>query len=113
MPMALRPNKEKKMAKQKGARANKPNDSFGTLNDESLYRGKYRGDVWKEEEEDTTNEQKTEETDSEPKIVLQGGLIDMIVTLDEIKKDIPEGKYLKMMNIMKVMNDSLKDLPEP
>jgi hypothetical protein len=66
MPMALRPNKEKKMAKQKGARANKPNDSFGTLNNASLYRGKYREDVWKEEEEDTTNEQKTEETNPDP-----------------------------------------------
>ena len=49
----------------------------------------------------------------EPKIILQGGLIDMINTLDEIKKEIPEGKYLKMMNIMKVMNDSLKKLPHP
>ena len=55
----------------------------------------------------------TEETDSEPKIVLQGGLIDMINILDEIKKDIPEGKYLEMMNIMKVMNDSLKQVPHP
>jgi hypothetical protein len=51
--------------------------------------------------------------ETDPKIILQGGLIDMINTLDEIKKDIPEGKYLKMMNIMKVMNDSLKKLPHP
>ena len=52
MPMALRPNEEKKMAKQKGARANKPNDSFGTVNNTSLYRNKYRDDVYKEDEED-------------------------------------------------------------
>ena len=55
----------------------------------------------------------TNNEETEPKIVLQGGLIDMINTLDEIKKEIPEGKYLKMMNIMKVMNDSLKKLPHP
>lgn len=59
--------------------------------------------------EDSTDPNNDEK---EPKIVLQGGLIDMINTLDEIKKEIPEGKYLKMMNIMKVMNDSLKKLPE-
>ncbi len=55
----------------------------------------------------------TNNEETEPKIVLQGGLIDMINTLDEIKKEIPEGKYLKMMNIMKKMNDSLKKLPHP
>jgi hypothetical protein len=66
MPMALRPIKEKKMAKQKGARANKPNDSFGTLNDKSLYRGKYRDDVYKDDEEDTTDEQKAEEESPDP-----------------------------------------------
>ena len=34
------------MAKRvKGHRANKPNDSFGTVNDEKLYRGKHREDV--------------------------------------------------------------------
>ena len=42
------------MAKQvKGARANKPNDSFGTINNPNLYRGKYREDVYKDEEEQT------------------------------------------------------------
>lgn len=40
------------MAKQKvrGHRANKPNDSFGTVNDEGLYRGKYRDEVYDEED---------------------------------------------------------------
>ena len=39
------------MAK-KGIRANKPEDEKGTINDPNLYRGKYREDVNKEDEED-------------------------------------------------------------
>ena len=39
------------MAKQvKGARANKPNDSFGVVNNNNLYRGKYREEVYKDDE---------------------------------------------------------------
>jgi hypothetical protein len=45
------------MAKQKGHRANKPNDSFGTVNDANLYRGKYREEVYQEDEESTTEEE--------------------------------------------------------
>ena len=55
------------MAKQvKGVRANKPNDSFGTINEPSLYRGKYREDVYKDEEEEQQVEQeaKQDETDT-------------------------------------------------
>lgn len=40
------------MAKQKGHRANKANDSFGTINDEQLYRGKYRDEVYQDDDED-------------------------------------------------------------
>jgi hypothetical protein len=41
------------MAKQvKGARANKPNDSFGVVNNSNLYKNKYREDVDKEDEDD-------------------------------------------------------------
>jgi hypothetical protein len=40
------------MAKQKGHRANKANDSFGTVNDDSLYRGKYRDEVYQDDDED-------------------------------------------------------------
>ena len=40
------------MAKPKGHRANKPNDSFGAINDEALYRGKYREEVYKDDDED-------------------------------------------------------------
>lgn len=42
------------MAKPKGHRANKPNDSFGTINDEALYRGKYREEVYKDDDEEAT-----------------------------------------------------------
>ena len=36
----------------KGARANKPNDSFGVMNDPNVYRNKYREDVYKDEEDE-------------------------------------------------------------
>ena len=49
------------MAKQvRGARANKPNDSDGVINNPNLYRNKYREDVYKDEEE------QVEETQVDP-----------------------------------------------
>ena len=55
------------MAKRvKGHRANKPNDSFGTVNNDSLYRGKYREEVDKDDDEDTEEElEAQEDTDEE------------------------------------------------
>jgi hypothetical protein len=38
--------------KPKGHRANKPNDSFGTVNSDTLYRNKYRDEVYKEEDDE-------------------------------------------------------------
>ena len=56
------------MAKQKGHRANKPNDSFGTINDPQLYRGSYREEVYKEDEEDVeAKDPSTEEATPEQK----------------------------------------------
>jgi len=53
------------MAKQvRGARANKPNDSFGTINNPNLYRGKYREDVYKDDEEENV-EAKSEDVGTE------------------------------------------------
>jgi len=49
------------MAKPKGHRANKANDSFGTINDENLYRGKYRDEVYKEDDEDAVEQDPSEE----------------------------------------------------
>ena len=40
------------MAKAKGHRANKPNDSFGTINNSNLYRGAYKEDVYKDDEDE-------------------------------------------------------------
>ena len=40
------------MAKPKGHRANKANDSFGTINNDQLYRGKYREDVYVDEDDE-------------------------------------------------------------
>ena len=49
------------MAKQvRGARANKPNDSDGVINNPNLYRNKYREDVYKDDGE------QTEETQVDP-----------------------------------------------
>jgi len=51
--------------KQRGARAHKPNDSFGTINNESLYKGKYRDDVYKDDE-DEENLEATEAKEETP-----------------------------------------------
>ena len=58
------------MAKPKGHRANKANDSFGTINDNNLYRGKYREEVYQDEDEvataeDPSQEEATPETQEE------------------------------------------------
>ena len=49
------------MAKARGHRANKANDSFGTINNDALYKGKYREEVYKEDDEETNVE--TQEAD--------------------------------------------------
>lgn len=52
------------MAKQvKGVRANKPNDSFGTINEPNLYRGKYREDVYKDDDEEQQTEQEARQAE--------------------------------------------------
>jgi anion-transporting ArsA/GET3 family ATPase len=48
------------MAKQKGHRANKPQDGKGTVNDPNLYRNKYREDVYKDDEENVEVETKSD-----------------------------------------------------
>jgi len=54
------------MAKAKGHRANKANDSFGVTNNNELYRGKYREEVYKDEEDQEQVEASEEETDPAP-----------------------------------------------
>jgi len=59
------------MAKQvKGARANKPNDSFGVVNNSNLYRGKYREEVYKDEEE-VVDEEQQEQSDPTEEVATQ------------------------------------------
>lgn len=53
------------MAKPRGHRANKANDSFGTVNNDSLYRGKYREEVYQDDDEVTTAEDPSEEATPE------------------------------------------------
>tara|TARA_R110002072_G_scaffold133457_3_gene273968 strand:+ start:634 stop:1509 length:876 start_codon:yes stop_codon:yes gene_type:complete len=58
------------MARQvKGARANKPNDSFGVMNDPNVYRNKYREEIDKDDEDevDQTELAPTEESEATPK----------------------------------------------
>jgi len=62
------------MAKQKvrGHRANKPNDSFGTVNNDSLYKGKYREEVYQDDEDDTELEASEEvEQDAEQPVAAE------------------------------------------
>jgi hypothetical protein len=54
------------MAKQKGHRANKANDSFGTVNDDSLYRGKYRNEVYDDDEDEVTEDPEAQAAEATP-----------------------------------------------
>ena len=55
------------MAKAKGHRANKPNDSFGTINNDNLYKGKYREDVYiDDDEEENVEEQQAQPEEEKP-----------------------------------------------
>lgn len=57
------------MAKQRGHRANKPNDSFGTINNEHLYRGKYRDEVYQDEDEEATQDVDPSQEEATPEEV--------------------------------------------
>lgn len=46
------------MAKARGHRANKVNDSFGTINNDALYKGKYREEVYKDDDEESKSKLK-------------------------------------------------------
>jgi len=52
------------MAKRvRGHRANKANDSFGTINNESLYRGKYRDEVYEDEDDEAEETVEAQQAD--------------------------------------------------
>lgn len=54
------------MAKQRGHRANKANDSFGTVNDDRLYRGKYREEVYQDDDDEVVEAQDPSENEATP-----------------------------------------------
>ena len=49
--------------KARGHRANKANDSFGTINNDSLYRGKYRDEVYKDEDDEAEETVEAQQAD--------------------------------------------------
>ena len=54
------------MAKRvRGHRANKPNDSFGTINSDTLYRGNYREDVYKDDDDESDEAMEAQDADPE------------------------------------------------
>jgi hypothetical protein len=58
------------MAKRvKGHRANKANDSFGTINNDSLYRGKHREEVYRDDDDDDEAEEAVEAQQADPQEV--------------------------------------------
>ena len=64
------------MAKQvKGARANKPNDSFGVINNPNLYKNKYREEVDKEDEDEV--EAKAEDVGTQEEATQQEGFVEI------------------------------------
>jgi hypothetical protein len=62
------------MAKRvKGHRANKPNDSFGTVNSDTLYKGKYREEVYKDEDDEEEGQEAQSEVDPDEQSATQQG----------------------------------------
>ena len=81
------------MAKKvRGHRANKPNDSFGTINSETLYRGKYREEVYDDDDQETTEveaqQEEVEEQESNESFV-------------EAKQDTSDHDYKKRYDDLK------------
>jgi len=54
------------MAKQRGHRANKANDSFGTINNDQLYKGKYREEVYVDDDDEVVEEQDPSQQEATP-----------------------------------------------
>ena len=93
------------MAKPKGYRANKANDSFGVVNNENLYRGKYRDEVYKDEEDDAENvEASTDDTQPDPAPVAATQDANSFVTKSEPTE--PEHDYKKRYDDLKKHYDT-------
>ena len=88
------------MAKQvRGLRANKPNDSFGVTNNPNLYRGKYREEVYKDEEEE---QEKTEQETQDPTdVATQEKESESFVSPEKKEETFPEHDYKKRYDDLK------------
>ena len=93
------------MAKPKGYRANKANDSFGVVNNQNLYRGKYKDEVYKDEEDDAENvEASTDDTQPDPAPVAATQDANSFVTKSEPTE--PEHDYKKRYDDLKKHYDT-------
>jgi vacuolar-type H+-ATPase subunit I/STV1 len=93
------------MAKSKGYRANKANDSFGVVNNQNLYRGKYKDEVYKDEEDDAENvEASTDDTQPDPAPVAATQDANSFVSKSEPTE--PEHDYKKRYDDLKKHYDT-------
>ena len=89
------------MAKQvRGARAFKPNDSFGVINNPNLYKNKYREEVDKEDEDDEVVEAKQEDVGTQEEATQQEGFV------ETKQEESPEHDYKKRYDDLKKHYDN-------
>lgn len=92
------------MAKQvKGARANKPNDSFGVLNNPNLYKNKYREEVDRDDDDDQVQAQDpTQEEEQQEEVATQ----EQSTSFVESKQPAEEHDYKKRYDDLKKHYDA-------
>ena len=108
----------------KGARANKPNDSFGVVNNPSLYKNKYREEVDKEDDgeevqaQDPTEEVATQEESTSFVETKQPEGHDYKKRYDDLKKhydaklDEFKSEREQMVSEIKAIKDNMQSLPQ-
>ena len=92
------------MARQvKGARANKPNDSFGVLNNPNLYKNKYREEVDRDDDDDEVQAQDpTQEEQQQQEVATQEESTSFV----ESKQPAEEHDYKKRYDDLKKHYDA-------
>ena len=89
------------MAKQvRGARANKPNDSFGVMNNPNLYRNSYRAEVDKDDDDDEQVETNAEEVGTSQEATQQEGFV------ETKQEESPDHDYKKRYDDLKKHYDN-------
>jgi len=109
----------------KGARANKPNDSFGVVNNPNLYKNKYREEVDKEDDneeevqaQDPTEEVATQEESTSFVETKQPEGHDYKKRYDDLKKhydaklDEFKSEREQMVSEIKAIKDNMQSLPQ-